>query len=217
MSASSFITLPYQIERAHPPFEEPGLQSPESLLRHFIGAQTKKGDRVFDPFAGLGTSLFVAEALGRIPFGIEADINRQQWVAGQLDHWTHLVHGDAGKMKHYGFPKMDFCITAPPFMRKSDRWNPLYAGDPAKAGYAIYLRRMGFIFAQLPHVMKRNAQVVVQVDNLPGKTYTPLVADMIGLIGKHFRLDDEVIVAWQGGRDDYRHTHCLVFKNAKRS
>lgn len=217
MTAFNFITLPYKIERAHPSFEEPGLQSPESLLRHFIGAYTKKGDRVFDPFAGLGTSLFVAEELGRIPFGIEADPNRRQWVAGQLEHWTHLVHGDAGRMKHYGLPKMDFCITAPPFMKKSDRWNPLYAGDPAKAGYDLYLKRMRFIFSQLPFVMKRGATVVVQADNLPGRTYTPLVYDMIGLIGKSLRLDNEIIVAFDGGRDDYRHTHCLVFRNVRKA
>ena len=217
MSAFNFITLPYAIERAHPSFEEPGLQSPESLLRHFIGAHTKKGGRVFDPFAGLGTTLFVAEEMGRVPFGIEANPNRQQWVAGQLDHWTHLVHGDAGRMKSYGFPKMDFCITAPPFMRKSDRWNPLYAGDPAHAGYPAYLKRMGLIIAQLPHIMKRNAPIVVQVDNLPGKTYTPLVFDMIGIFSRHFRLDNEVIVTWEGGRADYRHTHCLIFKNVKKS
>lgn len=214
MPATNFLTLPYQVERARPEFEEDGLQTPESLLRHFIGTHTKKGQRVFDPFAGLGTSLFVAEEMGRIPFGIEADENRQQWVAGQLENWTHLVCADAAKMKTIGFPKMDCCITCPPFMRKSDRWNPLYAGNPDKAGYQTYLKRMRFIFAQLPAIMKRNAPIIVQVDNLPGKTYTPLVADMIGVIGKTLRLDNEVIISWDGGRADYRHTHCLIFKNA---
>jgi hypothetical protein len=213
MTDANFITLPYRIERDAPSFAGEGLQSPDPLIRYFLKKHTQKSDKVFDPFAGLGTSLFVAEAMGRIPFGIEADEKRWEWVAGQLRHWTHLRHGDAGKMSAMGFPKMDFCITCPPYMRKGDQWNPLYAGNPAKAGYKTYLRRMGFIFRQLSTVMKSNATIIVQVDNLPGKVFTPLVADLGAALSKSLRLENEIIVAWEGGRKDYRHTHCLIFNN----
>lgn len=213
MPKPNFITLPYRLERDPPPFEANAIKNPESLARHFLKEFTKPGDRVFDPFAGLGTTLFVAEAMKRAPFGIEADETRQQWVAGQLRHWTHLAHGDSARMKAMGFPKMDFCITCPPYMRKGEQWNPLYAGDPAKAGYKTYLTRMKFIFRQLSMVMKRNAAVVVQIDNLPGKVYTPLVADLGAAISASLRQENEIIVAWEGGRKEYRHTHCLIFKN----
>lgn len=212
----NFITLPYAIERAHPPFEEAGLQSPESLIRHMLKTYTKKGDKVFDPFAGLGTSLFVAEDMGRIPYGIEADPDRQEWVAGQLQNWTHLIAADSAKMKNLGFPKMDFCITCPPYMQKRDTWNPLYGGDPAYKGYDTYLRRMGTIFSKLPGVMKRNATIIVQADNITGKTYTPLVAEFIRIISKHLTLENEIIVTWKNPAPQAinpTHTHCLVFKN----
>lgn len=213
MPDPNFITLPYRIERAPPASTGEGLQSPDSLIRHFLKLYTAKGDRVFDPFAGLGTTLFVAEAMGRIPFGIEADETRREWVAGQLKNWTNLVHGDSGRMNVMGFPKMDFCITCPPYMRKDDDWNPLYAGNPAKAGYKTYLTRMKFIFRQLSTVMKKNATIVVQVDNLSGKVFTPLVADLGMAASASLRQENEIIVAWEGGRKDYRHTHCLIFKN----
>jgi hypothetical protein len=167
---------------------------------------------VFDPFAGQGTTLFVAEALQRIPYGMEADSARYEWAAGQLQHWTHLRHGDAGGMARQGFPKMDFVITSPPFMMKAHRWNPLYAGNPHYAGYDRYLKRMRQIFKATAGIMKRNAHMVVQVDNLPGRTFTPLVRDMGIVAAASFRQESEIIVAWDGGRPDYRHTHCLLFR-----
>lgn len=210
---NNFITLPYKLEREAPPFEANAIKYPESLVRHFLHLYTKRGDKVFDPFAGLGTTLFVAEDMGRIPFGMEYDPKRYEWVAGQLQHWTNLIHGDSGRVAAQGFPKMDFCMTSPPFMAKNHQWNPLYAGDPSKAGYAKYLSRMKAIYRQIATIMKRDAMMVVQCDNLPGRVYTPLVRDLSLTLSQVLKLENEIIVAWDGGKKDYRHTHCLIFKN----
>ncbi len=48
-------------------------QKPESLLHRIILASTNKGDFIFDPFLGTGTSAVVAKKLGRKYFGIEKD------------------------------------------------------------------------------------------------------------------------------------------------
>ena len=48
-------------------------QKPESLLHRIILATTNKGDTVFDPFLGTGTTAVVAKKLGRKYFGIERD------------------------------------------------------------------------------------------------------------------------------------------------
>ena len=135
VTAQQFITLPYALERAAPPFEGNDIKYPEALVRYFLKEFTSPGDRVFDPFTGLGTTLFVAEEMRRIPFGVEHDARRHQWVAGQLTHWANLVLGDSAKLCSYGFPKMDFAMTSPPFMPRHHRWNPLVAGNPANAGY----------------------------------------------------------------------------------
>ena len=46
-------------------------QKPEALLHRIILATTNKGDTVFDPFIGTGTTAVVAKKLGRIFCGIE--------------------------------------------------------------------------------------------------------------------------------------------------
>ncbi|MCG2808742.1 MAG: site-specific DNA-methyltransferase, partial [Candidatus Portnoybacteria bacterium] len=48
-------------------------QSPIALLLRIILSSTKIGDTVLDPFAGTGTTLIVADQLGRKSIGIEID------------------------------------------------------------------------------------------------------------------------------------------------
>jgi site-specific DNA-methyltransferase (adenine-specific) len=48
-------------------------QKPEKLLAKLILASTNKGDVVFDPFLGSGTSSVVAKKLERRYFGVEID------------------------------------------------------------------------------------------------------------------------------------------------
>ena len=48
-------------------------QKPEALLHRIILATTNKGDAIFDPFLGTGTTAVVAKKLGRKYFGIEKD------------------------------------------------------------------------------------------------------------------------------------------------
>jgi modification methylase len=48
-------------------------QKPEALLHRIILATTNKGDSVFDPFLGTGTTAVVAKKLGRKYYGIERD------------------------------------------------------------------------------------------------------------------------------------------------
>ena len=48
-------------------------QKPEALLHRIILATTNKGDAVFDPFLGTGTTAVVSKKLGRNYYGIEKD------------------------------------------------------------------------------------------------------------------------------------------------
>lgn len=211
----AFITLPYALERPTPPFEGDDIRSPEALVRYFIKALTKPGAKVFDPFTGLGTTLFVAEELKRNPFGIEADDQRHGWTAGQLEKWMQVVHGDSAKLGRYGLPKMDFCFTSPPYMAKNHKWNPLHFGDPKHAGYATYLKQMQRIFAAVATQMKPGAWVVVQADNIQeGKTFTPLIRDLSMAISKSLTPAGEITVAYQGTKPKTQHTTCLLFKKA---
>ena len=48
-------------------------QKPEALLHRILLASTNKGDTVFDPFLGTGTTAVVSKKLGRNYYGIEKD------------------------------------------------------------------------------------------------------------------------------------------------
>lgn len=210
---SGLITLPFTHERPSPPFEGDDIRFPEGLVRYFIKAATRKGAKVFDPFTGLGTTLFVAEEAGRIPYGVETDPKRHAWVAGQLKHWQHLVHADVAKLAAQDFPQMDFCMTSPPYMPRHHKWNPLFSGNPKHAGYDRYLRRMEKIFMSVAKIMKPGAWVVVQADNLDhGRIHTPLVRDLGLAISKSLAPAGESIVRWHPAKPGHTHTHCLLFK-----
>lgn len=214
MRYPGFIELPFTIETPAPEGHDNSDQYPESLVRYFLKNFTEKNDKVFDPFIGFGTTARVAEEIGRIPYGIEADGERFEWAAGQLENWNNICHGDSADVADFGFPKMDFCITSPPYMPCHHKWNPLYGGDPKYAGYETYLARMEFIFERIASVMKKNAMMVVQVDNLYAKNrpYTPLVRDISIALSKSFKPEAEIVVRWLPVKSDYSHTHCLLFK-----
>ncbi len=55
-------------------------QKPERLIRRIVEATTEIGDKVFDPFAGVGTTLAVAMKTGRLSEGCEIDTDL--WKAG---------------------------------------------------------------------------------------------------------------------------------------
>ena len=64
------ITVPFW---SMPENTEHPTQKPEKLLAKIILASSNKGDFVFDPFAGSGTTLVTAKKLGRNFSGIEID------------------------------------------------------------------------------------------------------------------------------------------------
>ncbi len=61
-------------------------QKPEELVRKFVLASSNAGDLVVDPFSGSGTSLVVAEQLGRRWAGCETQPNYNDWAIDRLEH-----------------------------------------------------------------------------------------------------------------------------------
>ncbi len=211
-----FIELPFVYENQGPIGHDNSDQYPESLVRYFLETYTKEQDKIFDPFLGFGTTAIVAEEMQRTPYGIESDRERFEWTAGQLENWHYIQHGDSGDMRSFGFPKMDFCITSPPYMPCYHKWNPLYGGDPKYSGYEMYLKRMEFIFKELFYLMRQNSYIVVQADNLYGKKYTPLVRDIGIIVSNSFVPKGEIIIKWKDAKPEYPYTHCLLFKKQRK-
>jgi DNA modification methylase len=67
-----------------------GTQKPVELMRRPILNHTERGDLVYDPFLGSGTTLIAAELLERVCYGIDIDpryvdviVRRWEQIAGQ--------------------------------------------------------------------------------------------------------------------------------------
>ena len=68
-------------------------QKPEALIHRIILATTNKGDLIFDPFLGTGTTAVVAKKLGRQYFGIEKD-KKYFLAAYQRINKTNIIKDD---------------------------------------------------------------------------------------------------------------------------
>ena len=65
------------------------IQKPEKLMERLILASSNKGDIVFDPFVGVGTSLKVASDLGRKSFGSELNLDIAQIAYNRLQNHNY--------------------------------------------------------------------------------------------------------------------------------
>ena len=61
-------------------------QKPEELLRKFILAASNTADIILDPFSGSGTTLVVAEQLGRQWIGCDISEEYNQWAIERIDN-----------------------------------------------------------------------------------------------------------------------------------
>ena len=73
----TFLLLKNEPQAPLPPgMPGPDTRYPASLVEHFLREFIGEGDTVFDPFAGFGTTLQVAEAMGRVGYGTEINPQR---------------------------------------------------------------------------------------------------------------------------------------------
>lgn len=224
MAMKSYILIP-KIQRGGIPeeFQDDDNRSVEFVVEYFIEHLTQPGDTVFDPFAGLGTTLLVAERMGRIPFGIEADERRYEYTRSKLTMKDNIIHGDSRKLDTFSLPDIDFVFTSPIFMGSDETKNPL-SGFKENGTYQVYLDQLQDIFRKLNEFLNPEAKVVVEVYNLAprrGRPMTLLAWDMTYAISEVLRFEREIIACWQEVDEEdtgenpmlsgYDHHYCLVF------
>lgn len=213
------IILPMKKEITIPQkFQGDDVRFPESLARYFVEKFTEPRSVVLDPFAGFGTTLFVAESMDRIPFGIELDLDRFQFIQKNMRDAKHIIHGDARRIDEYDFPQVDLVLTSPPYMRHMDESDPLTAYTD-KGDYEKYLDGIQNIFHKLKRFLSPNSNVIVEVSNLKGDEVTTLAWDVARSISNVLHFEGEIIVAWEGADEGdgiygygYDHSYCLMFK-----
>ncbi|MDX1522665.1 MAG: DNA methyltransferase [Anaerolineae bacterium] len=199
-------------------FQGDDVRYSEDLVAYFLHRFTAENDVVFDPFAGFGTTLWMAEAMGRVPYGIEYDQARADYIRTRLKKYqAHIIHGDSRNLLSYQLPPFDLSMTSPPYMNKFDHpQNPLTAYTTKSRGYETYLQDLQQIYGQVRQLMKPEARVIIQAQNLKSEAgVTPLAWDIGQAVTEVLDFEGEVIV-YQDNEDSsygFDHSYCLIFSN----
>lgn len=202
-----------QPEALPEPFAHDDVRYPPELVRTFLREYTRPGDLVFDPFAGFGTTLSVAEEMGRRASGIEYDPQRCAYTRSRLRHPEALLQGDAKLLSTYTLPRIDFTFTSPPYMHRDDPEDPLAAYHKPGRGYDAYLADLQDIYRHIGLLMNETAVAVIEVSNLkkPGSV-TPLAWDIAHAVSQVLLFQGEVVVHWEPTYGyGYDHSYCLLF------
>lgn len=198
------------------------IRTPHALAEHLLNTYTESGDRVLDIFAGFGTTLFVAECLDRIPYGIEYEADRARTIRDQLSTPENVRHGDVLELDSSWFPAIDCCFTSPPFMEQRDDRNPFrnYAGEST---YDDYLDNIEAAFSRLDTVLEPGGHVIIDIANMKHQDrVTTLAWDVADRVSTVFDFDGEIVVTWtpEDPNEDtdepafgygYDHSYCLTF------
>lgn len=100
---------------------EHGACFPQSLARQQIEIYTKRGQRVLDPFAGVGTTLDACAELGRKGIGIElsedfAGVAQADLAQRKGGRSQKVIVGDAlQEVPRLAKGSVDFVLTSPPY------------------------------------------------------------------------------------------------------
>jgi len=211
----TFLRLKNQQQHKLPAeFQHEDIRYTKELVAHFLRHFTRPGDTVLDPFAGYGTSLFVAEAMERVPYGIEFDARRAGYIRSRLQRPDSMIHGDTRRILSYQLPPIDFSITSPPYMAAHDIEDPFTNYTADGAGYAAYLRQIERIYADIKQLLKPEARVVLEVSNLKDQHgITMLAWDVARAVSNVLVFEGEVVIGWDSYGYGYDHSYCLVFRN----
>ena len=214
--AQTWLQLPRGNKHILPPrFSHENVRCADSLVENCINEFTEKGQIVFDPFAGYGTTLLLAEEMGRVGYGIEFSKAKAKYVQGLLEHPEQLIHGDSRNFKDYDLPLIDLCLTSPPYTNELDDENPFV--DYRKKGfdYPAYLQELGHIFSQVARKLKPNGHVVIEASNLKKEGHvTTLAWDIAREVSRIFHFKGETVICWDEYGYGYNHSYCLVFSKA---
>lgn len=215
-AVQTWMQLPRGNKRILPPrFRRDDVRCADSLVEYWINELSEKGQVIFDPFAGFGTTLLVAEELERIGYGIEYSKPKADYVQKLLKHPDHLIHGDSRKLMEYELPVIDLCFTSPPYTNKNETENPFVDHRQKGFDYSSYLQEMGNIFSQVAQKMNPFGNLVIEASNLKKmRQVTTLAWDIAHEVSQFLHFQGETVICWDEYGYGYNHSYCLVFSKA---
>jgi len=192
---------------------------PEGMAEEFVRFFTRRGERVLDPFAGVGSTLLACHASGREGVGIEIN---DEFIQLARSHpalsveGLRLVQGDAREAAHLlGGERVQLVLTSPPYwdmlgksrggvpsvhkQRKAKGLRTVYSGNARDLGniadYDAFREAMLGVFLGLREVLDEGRYLVVVCQNVrtPDGVVQPLAWDLARDLSPHMQFKGERI------------------------
>ncbi len=203
-----------ELAAQRPPNGQELVHFTESLASLVIEEYSSPGDLVLDPFAGFGTTLAVAERLGRRAVGVELMDERVEQIRERVGAAVSVVCGDARSLAKLVTAQVDLCFTSPPYMTANDHpENPLEAYEMDDGHYPSYLREIGAVFEQVATLLRPDGYAVLNVANTSSHgAVTPLAWDIARVVSRYLVLRQESFICWDRQPPGITGDYCLVFQ-----
>lgn len=176
-----------------------------AVVDHVITRCTRPGGVVFDPFAGFGTTLGRAAALGRRALGIELLPERVAHIERSVPA-ARILEGDArGLLRVLAEAppdedrrSVDLILTSPPYMTATHHAaDPLAAYEADGGDYARYLGELGLVAAQCAAVIRPGGFVVWNVADIHHRGHTTrLIDDCVPVLAEHLVHVGTTTIEW---------------------
>jgi DNA modification methylase len=183
-----------------------------TMISNFIKFFTKKGAKVLDPFAGIGSTLEACKRINRIGYATELNPKYFELIKKRLPEFAdNIFNADASKISELGFPKIDFCISSPPYWdilnrstkdfeknRRTKEFDVNYSESDQDLGniadYDLFLKKLSDVYLNIYEVLNDKAYIVIIIKNIKkgGRMY-PLAWDLARNLSEKYVLKDEKI------------------------
>jgi DNA modification methylase len=208
-----------------PPGADEDVHMLPEVVDHVIERCTRPDDVVFDPFAGFGTTLGRAVALGRQAVGVELLPERVDYIEQRIPD-AYILEGDARELLRVvsalpheallGEPRgsVDLVLTSPPYMTETHHdADPLTAYERDGGDYTRYLAELGLVAAQCAQLLKPGGFAVWNVADIDYMGHTThLIADCAEVLAEHLVPLGVTVIEWDTLPHDLVADALLVFQ-----
>ena len=222
--------------------DHPATFSP-TMIADFIKFFTKRNMKVLDPFVGIGTTLVACDRTGRKGIGVEINPKYLKIAQKRITKKQIIMKGDSISLSKLKLPKIDFCISSPPYwkmlhkidvnqkIRLKKGLDTKYSNQKNDLGnihdYEEFMGKLLLVYEQVYNSLKPEKYMVIIVQNvIMGSVMIPFAWDLAIRLSKKFLLKKEKI--WcQDHKNLYpfgypfswvsntHHHYCLIFQKPK--
>jgi len=185
----------------------------EKLVGVLVERLTAPGDVVLDPFVGFGTTVVVAERLGRQGWGVELDRERMEFVRTCVKAPERIFEADSRALDVLPIPRVKLSIASPPYSTPGEPLDALAAYQGPNPGYRAYLAGLQEVYRKVAALLTPDGWAVIEVSNVrtPGRV-TVLAWDIARAVGEILPFAGEIVIHWEPTYGyGYDHSYCLLF------